>query len=84
MDWLLLFQLLLRFYDPNSGTVAVNGINVRNADPKAVREQFSLVPQDPILFSTNGWENIRYSMPTASDSMVRKAAEAAKAAGGPG
>ena len=74
------FQLLLRFYDPNSGTVAVNGINVRNADPKAVREQFSLVPQDPILFSTNGWENIRYSMPTANDSMVRKAAEAAKAA----
>jgi ATP-binding cassette, subfamily B, bacterial len=74
------FQLLLRFYDPDSGTVRLDGINVRDADPKAVREQFSLVPQDPILFGSSGWENIRYSRPKADDAMVRKAAEAAEAA----
>jgi ATP-binding cassette subfamily B protein len=74
------FQLLLRFYDPNSGTVELDGINVRDADPKAVREQFSLVPQDPVLFGTSGWENIRYGRPDADDAMVRKAAEAAEAA----
>jgi ATP-binding cassette subfamily B protein len=74
------FQLLLRFYDPNSGTVKLDGINVRDADPKAVREQFALVPQDPVLFGTSGWENIRYGQPGADDAMVRKAAEAAAAA----
>lgn len=74
------FQLLLRFYDPDSGTVKLDGINVRDADPKAVREQFSLVPQDPVLFGSSGWENIRYSRPKADNAMVRKAAEAAEAA----
>ena len=73
------FQLLLRFYDPNSGTVELDGINIRDADPKAVREQFSLVPQDPVLFGTSGWENIRYGRPDADDAMVRKAAKAAEA-----
>jgi ATP-binding cassette subfamily B protein len=70
----------LRFYDPDSGTVKLDGINVRDADPKAVRQQFSLVPQDPVLFGSSGWENIRYSRPKADDSLVRKAAEAAEAA----
>ena len=74
------FQLLLRFYDPDSGTVKLDGINVRDADPKAVRERFSLVPQNPVLFGASGWENIRYSRPKADDAMVRKAAEAAEAA----
>jgi ATP-binding cassette subfamily B protein len=74
------FQLLLRFYDPNCGTVKLDGINVRDADPKAVREQFALVPQDPVLFGTSAWENIRYGRPDADDATVRKAAEAAAAA----
>jgi ATP-binding cassette subfamily B protein len=74
------FQLLLRFYDPNSGTIKLDGINVRDADPKAVREQFALVPQDTVLFGTSGWENIRYGQPDADDAMVRKAAESAAAA----
>jgi len=74
------FQLLLRFYDPDSGMVKLDDINVRDADPKAVRERFSLVPQDPVLFGSSGWENIRYSLPKADDAMVRKAAEAAEAA----
>lgn len=74
------FQLLLRFYDPISGTVKLDGINVRNADPKAVRERFALVPQDPVLFGTSGWENIRYGRPNADNAMVRQAAEVAAAA----
>jgi ATP-binding cassette subfamily B protein len=74
------FQLLLRFYDPNSGAIKLDGINVSDADPKAVREQFTLVPQDPVLFGTSGWENIRYGRPDADDAMVRQAAEAAEAA----
>jgi ATP-binding cassette, subfamily B, bacterial len=74
------FQLLLRFYDPDSGIVKLDGINVRDADPKAVRQRFSLVPQEPVLFGSSGWENIRYSRPKADDAMVRQAAEAAEAA----
>jgi len=74
------FQLLLRFYDPLEGSVCLDGINVRDADPKAVRERFALVPQDPVLFGTSAWENIRYGRPGADDTAVRQAAEAAAAA----
>ena len=74
------FQLLLRFYDPIRGTVKLDGINIRDADPKAVRERFALVPQDPVLFGTSGWENIRYGRPGADDATVRQSAEAAAAA----
>ncbi|WP_139135024.1 ABC transporter transmembrane domain-containing protein [Magnetovibrio blakemorei] len=74
------FQLLLRFYDPEHGAVMLDGVNVRDADPKAVRERFALVPQDPVLFGTSGWENIRYGKPDADDDAVRQAAEAAAAA----
>jgi len=74
------FQLLLRFYDPINGTVKLDGINICDADPKAVRERFALVPQDPVLFGTSGWENIRYGRPGADDASVRQAAEAAAAA----
>jgi len=74
------FQLLLRFYDPINGTVKLDGINICDADPKAVRERFALVPQDPVLFGTSGWENIRYGRPGADDATVRQAAEAAAAA----
>ena len=73
------FQLLLRFYDPESGAIVVDGINVSDADPLDVRGQMALVPQDPILFGTNGWENIRYGRPDASDEDVRLAADAAAA-----
>jgi ATP-binding cassette subfamily B protein len=73
------FQLLLRFYDPESGAIFVDGINVSDADPLEVRGQMALVPQDPILFGTNGWENIRYGRPDASDEDVRLAADAAAA-----
>jgi ATP-binding cassette subfamily B protein len=74
------FQLLLRFYDPVKGTVKLDGVNVSSAAPKAVRERFALVPQDPVLFGTSGWENIRYGRPDANDDAVRRAAKAAAAA----
>jgi ATP-binding cassette subfamily B protein len=74
------FQLLLRFYDPVQGTVKLDGVNVCSVAPKAVRERFALVSQDPVLFSTSGWENIRYGRPDANDDAVRQAAEAAAAA----
>jgi ATP-binding cassette subfamily B protein len=74
------FQLLLRFYDPAAGTVRIDGIDIRQADPAAVRARVGLVPQDPVIFSTNAWENIRYGRPEASDAEVRSAAEAASAA----
>jgi len=74
------FQLLLRFYDPIEGRVALDGVDVRDADPKAVRARFALVPQDPVLFGASGWDNIRYGRPDADDAAVRQAAEAAAAA----
>ena len=74
------FQLLLRFYDPAAGTVRIDGIDLRAADPAAIRARVGLVPQDPVIFSTDAWENIRYGRPDATDDEVRAAAEAASAA----
>jgi len=74
------FQLLLRFYDPLEGRVILDRVDVREADPKAVRKRFALVPQDPVLFGASGWDNIRYGRPDADDDTVRQAAEAAAAA----
>lgn len=74
-----MMQLLLRFYDVNSGRIFVDGVNVAKADPQEVRNRMALVPQDPVIFSTNAWENIRYGNPKASDAEVRKAADAAQA-----
>ncbi len=73
------FQLLLRFYDAQSGTVRVDGVDVRRADPAALRTRIAVVPQDPVIFSANAWENIRYGRPDASDAEVRAAAQAASA-----
>jgi ATP-binding cassette subfamily B protein len=73
------FQLLLRFYDPQEGRIRLDGVDIRSADPATVRARIGLVPQDPVIFSTNAWENIRYGRPDASDDEVRKAAEAAHA-----
>ncbi len=73
------FQLLLRYYDPQAGSVRLDGVELRDADPVAVRRRLGLVAQDPVVFSANAWENIRYGRPDASDSEVRAAAEAAHA-----
>ncbi|MEO0421265.1 MAG: ABC transporter transmembrane domain-containing protein [Pseudomonadota bacterium] len=73
------FQLLLRFYDPTSGRVLVDGTDIVKVSPSAVRERFGLVPQDTVVFGTSALENIRLGRPSASDAEVRAAAEAAAA-----
>ncbi|MEQ8370010.1 MAG: ATP-binding cassette domain-containing protein, partial [Alphaproteobacteria bacterium] len=73
------FQMLLRFYDPASGTVRLDGVDLRQADPAVVRRRIGLVPQEPVLFAADAWENIRYGRPEASDREVEAAAEAAAA-----
>jgi len=73
------FQLLLRFYDPAAGRVCVDGVDLRAADPADLRARIALVPQEPVIFSADAWENIRYGRPGASDDEVRAAARAAHA-----
>jgi ATP-binding cassette, subfamily B, bacterial len=73
------FQLLLRFYDPQEGTLRLDGVDLRAADPAAVRARIGLVPQDPVIFAADASENIRYGRPEASEAEVRAAAEAAAA-----
>jgi ATP-binding cassette subfamily B protein len=73
------FQLLLRFYDPASGRVLIDGVDIAQADPQAVRTRIGLVPQDTVLFGTTARENIRYGRPTASDAEIEAAARAAGA-----
>jgi ATP-binding cassette subfamily B protein len=75
------FQLLLRFYDPQDGSLTLDGVELRDLDPAVLRRQIGLVSQDPVIFSANAWENIRYGRPDASDAEVRAAAVAAEAAG---
>lgn len=73
------FQLLLRFYDPQEGAVLLDEINLRHADPTEVRSKISLVPQDPVIFAANARENILYGRPDASEEQIAAAADAAKA-----
>ena len=73
------FQLALRFYDPGVGTVRLDGVDLRTVDPVAARGRIGIVPQEPVIFAANAWENIRYGRPGASDEDVRAAAEAAAA-----
>jgi ATP-binding cassette subfamily B protein len=74
-----LFSLLLRFYDPTSGSVTIDGIDLRNLDPQAFRRHIGLVPQDPVIFSANAWDNIRYGNPRAAAKEILIAAENAAA-----
>ena len=74
-----LFALLLRFYDPTSGAVHLDGVDIAEADPHAVRDRFALVPQEPVIFAASALDNIRYGRPEASEAKVRAAAEAAHA-----
>jgi len=74
------FQLLLRFYDPQAGRVRIDGVDVRRADPKALRERLAVVPQEPVIFASSVLENVRYGRPDATEAEVRAACEAAYAA----
>ncbi len=71
------FQLLLRFYDPQHGTIHIDGIDIRRADPQQLRNRIALVPQEPAIFAANVTENVRYGRPDASDAQVRAACDAA-------
>ncbi len=73
------FQLLMRFYDPLAGEIRLDGQPIRALDPMAYRARLGLVPQEPVIFSTDAWANIRYGRPDASDAEVLAAAEAAAA-----
>jgi ATP-binding cassette subfamily B protein len=75
------FQLLLRFYDPQAGQVMLDGVDLRQADPSEARSKIGLVPQDPVIFAASAGENIRYSRPDADEGQLRAAAEAANASG---
>ncbi|WP_417831360.1 ABC transporter transmembrane domain-containing protein [Terasakiella sp.] len=74
-----MMQILLRFFDVERGSVSIDGVDIALADPEEVRKRMALVPQDPVIFSANAWENIRYGRPDATNDEVRKAADAAQA-----
>src|SRR5690606_33335471 len=61
------FQLAERFYDPQAGTIRLDGIPLTSADPAEVRKRIALVPQDGVLFSANARDNLRYGAWDASD-----------------
>ena len=71
------FQLLLRFYDPQSGRIALDGVATHHMALGDLRARIGIVPQDAVIFSNSALENIRYGKPDASDDEVRQAAEAA-------
>jgi len=73
------FQLLLRFYDPERGAVTIDDVDLRAADPAAVRGHLAVVPQDPVIFATSVLENVRYGRPSATEAEVRAACDAAYA-----
>jgi len=74
-----LFHLLLRFYDPASGAISLDGVDISDADPREVRGRIALVPQEPVIFATTARENIRFGRPGASDAEVEHAANLAHA-----
>ncbi|HUO88398.1 MAG TPA: ABC transporter transmembrane domain-containing protein [Rhizomicrobium sp.] len=74
------FQLLLRFFAPQSGAITFDGVDIADSDPADLRRNIAVVAQDSVIFSGTLAENIRYGRPEASDEDVRRAAEAAAAA----
>jgi ATP-binding cassette, subfamily B, bacterial len=74
-----IFQLLLRFFDPDSGAVSLDGIDLRELARSDLRRHMALVPQDPVIFAASARENIRFGRPEASDAEIEAAARAAAA-----
>jgi ATP-binding cassette subfamily B protein len=73
------FQLLLRFYDPESGRITIDGSDLRRLRPEELRRQIGFVPQDTVLFGASARDNIGYGRPGASDAQIEAAARAAAA-----
>ena len=74
-----LFALILRFYDPRSGRVLIDGADIRHCEPRELRRAIALVPQDPVIFAASVTENVRFGRPGASFHEVREACAAANA-----
>ena len=75
------FNLLLRFYDPEAGRVSIDGVDIATLALAELRRAIAIVPQEPVLFTASVTENIRFGRPEATDAEVRAAAEAASALG---
>jgi ATP-binding cassette subfamily B protein len=75
-----IFHLLLRFYDPRSGSITLDGMRLADLDPADLRARIALVPQDSVMFASSVADNIRFGRPDASDPEVARAAEFAHAA----
>jgi ATP-binding cassette subfamily B protein len=73
------FQLLLRFYDPESGVIRIDGSDISRLRPEDLRRQIGFVPQDTVLFGASARENIGYGRPGASEAQIEAAARAAAA-----
>lgn len=74
-----LFQLLMRFYDPTSGRVLLDGIDIRSVALTDLRSRFGMVPQDPVIFSGTAYENIAYGLEGVTEEQVLQAAHMARA-----
>lgn len=75
-----LFQLIQRFYDPDAGSVRIDGVDLRDADPAEIRARIAMVPQDTVIFGATARDNLRYGRWDARDDELWAAAEAANAA----
>jgi ATP-binding cassette subfamily B protein len=73
------FSLILRFYDPETGRIAIDGVDVREADPAAVRERIAIVPQDVTIFAASARDNIGFGRPGATNADIEAAARDALA-----
>jgi ATP-binding cassette subfamily B protein len=73
------FQLLLRFYDPQAGRVSLDGVDARAADPRELRRRVAVVAQDPVIFAASVLDNVRYGRPDAAEHEVREALAQANA-----
>jgi ATP-binding cassette subfamily B protein len=71
------FQLLLRFFDPSSGDIVIDGVHSREMSLESLRTRIGIVPQDAVMFSNSAMENIRYGNPQATNAQVVAAAQAA-------
>jgi len=74
-----IFQLLLRFFEANSGNIKIDGLKIKDLEREDYRQHISLVPQDPVIFATSARENIRFGRPGATDAEIESAAKAANA-----
>jgi ATP-binding cassette subfamily B protein len=74
-----LFQLALRFYDPQEGRITLDGVDLRDADPAAIRKRIALVPQESVLFAASARDNLRYGRWDATEDEIHEAAKAANA-----